>query len=180
MFIIYVLTVFVMLLGFTAIENKDLQPPDNYQGMIHANHMISWHKAAVEKCSISADPCSGGTLNPEEVEALIPSLIRNAPSVVRRNFRTNYDNGSGYLVTYMDVNTRYPQGITFGTVASSFGEMVGNKTSSSMGIWNRNQSRVDFMRSPAGKRSFSVPADIPSNALVGVPDKSPVLLTRVH
>lgn len=178
MFMVYVLSAFLLLIGLVSLETKELQPPASQGSDVYANHMIAWHKAAVERCA--AVTCTGGTISAQNIADRIPEILRNSPTVTRRSFTSNYDNGSTYVLTFMPANAYKRADVSYASVASSFASIMGSKSSSSVGRWNAGSSRIELTNGVEGKRYFRVPTDVPANALVGVPDQSPVLFTKAR
>jgi len=170
LYIVFLMT-FLMSLAFglnAPTEQKMLRPE------VVAMQMSSWHVAAQKKCSL--ETCNGGTVNPVNY---LNDMVKNAEFVTRGYFKTNYDLGSKYVLTSLTGVGMSAGNINNATVSSSFHKLLGGDSSSSIGYWDQTKKQIELPSRRYGKTNLSVPGDISANLLIGVPDKSPVMINKI-
>lgn len=164
----------VALLTFLLSLVASLGGPSRNEGMeadAVAMQMSSWHLAALKKCNSTS--CSGGTIDPA---GYFPDDLKNADFVRMQRFRSLYDVGTNYVLTFYTGTGINRPDINIGTVSFSFHNRILGETSSNIGVWNRSTQRVELPSSLEGNSSITIPAAL-ANV---VPDRSPVLLSHAR
>lgn len=153
-----------VVLGLSPAEEQFKRDRD-----IVATHMTAWHKGAIKRCSTVA--CSG-TVDPT---SYMFSSMTSGSAFSKSRFTTKYDTASKLLITSVNKSVD-DAGISYAVVMSGLNEMT-NGESSSIGVFNRSASRVDFTSLTGIYKKTYV--TIPSALATGIADGSPVIVTNM-
>lgn len=169
--IFYILS-FLMII-FMSVHSlvKETSERPEVASDVWAVHMGSWHKAATITCQETQ--CVDGEVPSNDIRGHLPEVVVDSPAFENARYTTNYDEGSGYLVTYMQ--TGRPPEVTQATLAGAYGRLLKGKHSTYFGIWDIAQSQIFFPNGANLLKTMTPPA----SAMIGVPDKSPVIVSRL-
>ncbi len=170
--IIYLLSMFMVILAFAFVGMQRPSDPVQDESLALIQQMSAWHKGAIRVCVKTT--CVSGSVNPS---AQLPKAIKDGTAVTSAKFKTRYDDTAKILITYLDASALRPVGPTLGTVSAAIATEFNGDETSSVGQFNGKTDKIEpnYVPGYALGAVITVPASIAGS----IKDGAPVIATRM-